>query len=225
MYVPAHFRVKDPRAALTLIADYPFGTAISVVDGTPVVSHLPFTIVRREPEVVLAAHCARANPHWRHLEASDLLVIFQGIHGYISPRWYADRRRAVPTWNYASVHCTGTARIAAAHDADAILHALVQDMERGNEHRWSIHELEPEYKAAMKNGIVPFYVTVKAIDAQFKFSQNRNATDRAGVIEGLRGSHSEAGRFLAHAIEAACVDSANLWPGPSTNSIAPSCSS
>lgn len=203
MYVPAQFRMSDRDSVLALIAKYPFGIAVSVVDGAPFVSHLPFTIVRKEPELVLAAHCARANPHWRHFETSELLAIFQGSHGYVSPRWYADRNRNVPTWNYATVHCTGTARIAQPQETDDILRALVQDMEAGAERAWSVDELDAEYYATMQGAIVAFYFTVKKIDAKFKLSQNRDDVDVAGVIDGLSAADCEADKLLARAVREA----------------------
>src|SRR3989454_12436337 len=50
----------------------------------------------------LMGHFARSNPQVQLLQAQPrALILFLGVHGYISPSWTADRTQA-PTWNYAS---------------------------------------------------------------------------------------------------------------------------
>jgi hypothetical protein len=59
----------------------------------------------------LQGHIARANPLWKEVpNGAEVLVIFQGHHGYISPSWYPSKHethRHVPTWNYEVVHAHG----------------------------------------------------------------------------------------------------------------------
>jgi transcriptional regulator len=201
VYVPQAFSVEDRAEAIELIRANPFGTLISVVDGESFVSHLPFTVAQIEPRIVLAAHCAKASPHWRHFPESEVRAIFQGEHGYVSPRWYGDPKRDVPTWNYAVVHCTGTVRLATGTETDAILRALVDEMEADAAEPWTYDDLDLAYRENMKQGIVAFYLDVAGMVAKFKLSQNRSQSDRQGAIDGLRETGRESDRSLADAME------------------------
>ncbi len=62
-----------------------------------------------ENEFVLRGHVARANPVWKKAKG-QALAIFLGPHAYVSPSWYpskAETGKAVPTWNYITVHAKG----------------------------------------------------------------------------------------------------------------------
>ncbi len=197
MYLPSHFRSPNDEAALTLIQAYPLGTIVSIVQGKPFVTYAPFIITQREPAIVLTAHMAKANPHWRSIDTVETLVAFHGPHAYVSPRWYNDRTHNVPTWNYATVHCIGSVSIVPEPENDAVLQKLVATMESGVEDAWSMEELEPQYRQEEERGIVAFHVAVREMRAKFKLSQNRSADDRAGVVNGLLGSTNPQDRELA----------------------------
>jgi predicted FMN-binding regulatory protein PaiB len=66
VYIPQHFRENDPARLEKLIDTYPFGTLITLADGRPFATHLPF-IYERDAGLLLA-HVARANPQSRQLE-------------------------------------------------------------------------------------------------------------------------------------------------------------
>jgi transcriptional regulator len=68
----------------TLIEENSFGVLVTVAEGRPFASHIPF-LYEREANV-LRGHVARANPQWQHfLGGSDVMVVFQGPHAYVSP--------------------------------------------------------------------------------------------------------------------------------------------
>src|SRR5437870_7511814 len=98
MYIPEHFREDDPQRLEAFLRDYSFGALVTVVDGKPFASHLPFMFdAARGEKGMLTGHMARANPQWGHLAgASTVLAIFEGPHTYVSPAWYA--HYGVPTW-------------------------------------------------------------------------------------------------------------------------------
>jgi len=197
MYIPAHFLQKDVRAALELIQAQPFGMLLSVAEGAPMISHIPFTIARREPVLVLAAHVAEANPHWRTLAGARATAVFRGTHGYISPRWYTNPKRDVPTWNYEVVHCSGTVSIAPESEKIAVLKQLVDAMETGMLQPWSVDELDAQYREALQGGIVAVYLEVDQLEAKFKLGQNRAPADLQGAAAGLRATGCAGDRELA----------------------------
>ena len=116
----------DEGCAADLMRRHPFATLVSTDDqGFPFVTHLPLHLEEREGRFVLWGHCAKPNPHWRHLQAwPQGLAMFMGPHAYQSPRIYPDAQR-VPSWNYLAVHCKVRARLLEAPEAkEAVLKAL-----------------------------------------------------------------------------------------------------
>lgn len=203
MYIPNQYRTRNTEAPLEVIRSFPLATVVSVVTGSPFVSYLPLTIAQTEPTLVLTGHCARANPHWEHFEEGPVLAVFRGPDGYISPRYYQDCTVNVPSWNYVAVHCTGTVTFAPPGDTDGILRSLVDQMEATAENPWRIEDMSDEYFQRFRKAIVPFSISVSAVDAKFKLSQRGSDGDVAGLIAGLRGTRSEKDHLLADAMELA----------------------
>ncbi|HVT34445.1 MAG TPA: FMN-binding negative transcriptional regulator [Nevskiaceae bacterium] len=186
MYTPGHF-TGDSADALALMRAYPFATLItSAADGTHV-THLPL-LVDESPALTLRAHMARANPHWRAFAQGATLAVFHGPHAYISPSWYVQPDREVPTWNYAAVHAHGTpALIEDRGDKLALIDASVATFEAGNTPPWT-RKVEGERLEMMLGAIVAFEMKVGHLEAKFKMNQNRTADDRAKVIAQLRAA-------------------------------------
>ena len=193
MYIPSHFRESDERVLAEFIDAYAFGTLVTVERGVPFASHLPF-LHDREGRT-LHAHVARGNPQWQHVAANaDVLVMFQGPHGYVSPTWYAEP--GVPTWNYTAVHVYGRARV--LDDAAATgrhVEKLAARFERGNAAPWV-----PNYDPRRLLGIVGIEIAIGEIQGKFKLSQNRSAEDRARVTARLEASGTEDAAALARLV-------------------------
>jgi transcriptional regulator len=196
MYIPKHFSTTDADTLAALIEANAFGTLVTLGDGKPFASHLPF-LYDREANV-LSAHVARANPQWQQLGATrEVLAIFQGAHGYVSPTWYEDP--GVPTWNYAAVHVYGSAT--AVDDLEATarhVEALAARFESGSAAPWT-----PSYEKKRLAGIVGIEIRIAEIQGKLKLSQNRSAADRAGVIARLEASGTDNDRELARLMKAA----------------------
>lgn len=192
MYLPGYFRVEDPTLLHELMQQFSFATLVSVHEGLPFATHLPFVLDAEHSR--LEAHMARANPQWSSLEANpEVLVIFQGDHSYISPTWY-EKHPSVPTWNYVTVHAYGKARLVEEPQAvKVLLRRLVQQYERA----WDMDALPPSYLEGMIRGIVAFEIEVTRLEGKFKLSQNRSAADRRRVAEALSHSPDPAGRAIA----------------------------
>ena len=188
MYIPTHFEQTDAGTLWDFIDEHAFGTLLTVVDGRPFASHVPFLTDRAAR--LLHCHVARANPQWQQVAAApQVLAIFAGPHGYVSPTWYAERG-GVPTWNYAVVHVHGAA--ACVDDAEhkrRHVEALAAKYERGREAPWV-----PDYDARRLAGIVGIEIRVAKLEGKFKLSQNRSAADRAGVVAQLPASGQRRGR-------------------------------
>ena len=197
MYTPELFREDDPDRLRALVARYPFAALVSGSAGALEVSHLPFLLERRpDGQELLLGHMARANPHWRSLAGQTATVLFQGPHGYISPSWY-EEAQAVPTWNYAAVHVTGTIRLIEEPDALLqILARLVEKAEARFERPW---RLDPNdaWTRALTAGIVGFEIAIARIEGKFKLSQNRPVASQRKVVRTLGESPDAMDRELA----------------------------
>src|SRR5688572_9829340 len=107
MYVPSAFAEERLDVLHEFIATHDFAALVTggAEGGDLVASHLPMLLLPTRGKLgTLQAHLARQNQQWRALaDGTPVLAIFQGPHGYISPRWYK-QPVSVPTWNYAVVH-------------------------------------------------------------------------------------------------------------------------
>ncbi len=199
MYTPPAFVESDRTVQHDLIRRYRFGLLITVDDGAPVATHLPFLLDgERGPEGTLIGHMARGNPHWRVFGGEALsLAVFQGPHAYISPSWYVPGN-SVPTWNYFVVHAHGRPREIDDPDKIAgILERMVDEEESRFARPWRLADQDAGYLAGMRRGIVAFEMPIERLEGKAKLSQNRGAADRTGVIAGLRADQDTVGQALA----------------------------
>lgn len=195
IYLPPQFACEDRALALQLMREHPFASLVGADDeGTPFVSHIPLQLVDRTPagaessrtEWVLLGHVAKANPHWRFLQARPrALVSFMGPNAFMSTRVYPDLTR-VPTWNYLAVHCTVQARlIEDASAKDALLKQLIATHDPAYAAQW--RSLDETFAQRMLSAIVGFELQVSAVQCKFKLNQHRpesHAAMHAGYAGG-----------------------------------------
>lgn len=194
MYTPTPFREPRLDEMHALIRAHPLGVLVTHGPDGLQASPVPFLVYADEGERgVLRAHLARANPHWRSLAAAaECLVIFRGDDGYVTPSWYPSKAaggRVVPTWNYVAVHARG--RVTVTEDAGWLrrqLDALTHSRERERPHPWSVDDAPPDFVAAQLRAIVGIEIAIERLEGKWKLSQNRDETDRRGVVAGLRAA-------------------------------------
>lgn len=190
MYLPKAFQEPDLDSVQSFIEENAFATLILPgADGALEIAHLPFLFDRGVgPHGRLRAHVARANPIWKlAAEGRAATVIFNGPHGYVSPRWYERPREQVPTWNYMVVHAHGRAEVTQDR---AVLAALLDELsavyERGAPEPWRFAELDAGLREDLLGAIVGVTISIERVEAKFKMSQNRLPEDRARVERAFR---------------------------------------
>ena len=185
MYTPSYFRETRPERMHALIRAYPFASVVTRAGDGLAANHLPFELVGD----ALHGHVARGN-ELAGMDGAEVLVIFQGPHGYISPNWYPSKHetgREVPTWNYAVVHVHGRLRV--IDDAAWLrgqLEVLTDRHEAGQPQPWKVSDAPPDHIETSLRGIVGLEIAIERIEGKFKLSQNHPARNQAGVIAGLR---------------------------------------
>ncbi|MEK8050202.1 FMN-binding negative transcriptional regulator [Ideonella sp. DXS22W] len=205
MYLPRHFEEVRPEALQALMQAHPMGLLVTAgAQGAPVADALPFLYEPPSadaPQGRLLAHVARANPLWQAAQGREVLVVFQGPQGYVSPGWYpskAEHGKVVPTWNYAMVQARGTLRAiddaAAARD---VVERLTARHEAPMPAPWAVADAPADYLAAMLRAIVAIEIPLSALTGKFKLSQNRSEAERQGVVSGLGGLGPEAAPLAA----------------------------
>src|SRR5579871_640477 len=109
MYTPGHFLNEELGDLHAVMRRHPFALLATQHQGELHLTHLPFHLdATRGPKGTLQAHLARLNPHCAALVAGAAsTVVFRGPDAYVSPRWYTDPTKNVPTWNYVAVHAHG----------------------------------------------------------------------------------------------------------------------
>jgi len=187
MYRPKSFIQVDEQKIKQIINDYPFATILSTqTDGEIFINHLPLMMSPTEVDVLIG-HMAKNNPQWKHFEANPhAIVIFQGPHTYISPRWYKSGRD-VPTWNYAVVHLKVRVDLLPGFDDQVnVLKLMSEYFEKDVTNPWGFH-LPDDLREAVQlsNAVMSFKFHIEEVEAKFKLSQNRTVEDQTGVIEGL----------------------------------------
>ncbi len=192
MYIPAQFEQTDPGLWHTLIRDYPLATLVSQGEQGMDANHIPLYLAQAEgATLTLQGHIARANPLCAALASGqEILAIFQGPHGYITPSWYSSKQvdaRVVPTWNYAVVHVYGQARLIEEHDwLVAHLDRMVQHNEAGFAQPWALADAPADFVDKLTRAIVGVEIRSTRVQAKWKMSQNQSAQNRDGVIRGLQ---------------------------------------
>lgn len=190
MYTPSEFRTDDVEAMQAVMRKHPFALLVTAHAGEVHTTHLPFHLdAARGQNGTLEAHLARMNPHCAALLAgAPSLVVFKGPDAYVSPRWYSDPAKNVPTWNYVAVHAHGRPRTLTEPTALlALIGRLTDEHETYIENPWSVREAQAHAERLVAH-IAGFELEIDRLEGKFKLSQNRQPVDRAGVLREFRKS-------------------------------------
>ncbi len=199
MYSPRHFRQDDPESQARLIQDFPLAQLCVIIDEQVEVAHIQVVIGSVSGDAVEAGHpenpdkalsllfhLARANPVARALESGTApLLVFTGPNVYVSPDWYGTLNQ-VPTWNYATVHVRGAARVL----DDTALTTLLDILSAHGESRldkkpWTSEKMDQAMYTSMRKAIVVFELTAQSVEGKWKMNQNRRPAERTAVREAM----------------------------------------
>ncbi|MBW7475710.1 FMN-binding negative transcriptional regulator [Paenibacillus oenotherae] len=187
MYVPAHFEITDLSTVYKIIRENSFAALFSQHKGAPYATHLP--LILDQDHMYLYGHFARPNPQWKDIGNQIVLAVFHGPHCYISPSWY-ETNRAVPTWNYVTVHVYGEVELI---DDEDELAASLNDMVlkyESPDSSYSLRDIDPGYLSGLNKGIQGFKLKINRIEGKAKLSQNHSIERQQLVIQQLEKSQN-----------------------------------
>ncbi|MFN3708431.1 FMN-binding negative transcriptional regulator [Microcella sp.] len=195
-----HYVLDDRIEIRRLVRENPWATIVSHVPETGIVaSHYPVLLdeaASTGDDIVLVSHVGRPDEQLHRLGESEVLVIAQGPHGYISPSWYAPGD-IVPTWNHVTAHLYGVPEILDDAENFRVLADLTDHFERAMGDDGRSLAFDEEYSRRVARGTVGLRLRVTRIDARLKLSQNKSAEVVDRIIDELEGDGPYAHAGLA----------------------------
>ncbi|MEI4463806.1 FMN-binding negative transcriptional regulator [Exiguobacterium indicum] len=197
MYIPKYFKMNDYEEVLSFMKEHAFVTLVTTQNGIPIASHIPVHLSEKNDVLFITGHLAYGNPQWRTLDQeTNVLIIFQGPHAYISSSWYQEEN--VPTWNYQSVHVYGDTKLLDDDELRYDLKSMMLKYEQGRENAYTSEERMSRLIEKELSGVKGFKLKVTDIQAQNKLSQNRKTEDYMNIIEQLPKEQTMNSTEIAH---------------------------
>jgi transcriptional regulator len=182
MYIPKYYREEDREKILAFLRQNYFPAIVSFDGEKLIATHTPVEVTESgNGEITIYSHISRANRQWKTFGSQEIMLIFQGAHTYISPRWY--NHVNVPTWNYMMIHVYGKVRLLQDDELFAFLSRLVHAHEMNTS--YSLEGLPQDFVQKEIKGVVGFVIDVTRIEAGYKLSQNRNDEDHESIVQEL----------------------------------------
>jgi len=179
--------ITDPQEIKRLIRENPWATIVSHTSTGLVASHYP-VILEEGDDITIVSHVGRPDEQLHELGTSEVLVIIQGPHGYISPGWY-DKGDFIPTWNHVTAHLYGTPEILSDEENFRVLGELVRHFEDDMPHPVTL-DVDEQAARRIAKGTVGLRLRVTRFDARLKLSQNKAPEVADRIIDELQsGEH------------------------------------
>lgn len=186
-----------------LIDLHPWVTLVSRSDDGLVASHYAVMLDDTRDDLTIVGHVGKPDDAILGLGERELLVIVQGPHGYITPRWYGDVP-AVPTWNFVSAHLSGIPELLTSEENLRVLDRLVDRFEGDGADARGLYALPNDAALVerLERGTVGFRLTPTRVTAKRKLSQNRSPEVVDTIIAGLDGQNPGLAAEMQRAADA-----------------------
>lgn len=199
------FRIDDPGRIRDLVRTHPWATLVSHTDRNGLVaSHLPVLLDDSRggdttgTGLTLLGHLARTDAELHELGDHDVVVVFHGPHGYISPTWYEETPH-VPTWNFVVLHAGGRPQVLDADETYGVLTATVDHFEDRLPHPWRLKEVDA-YAHRIASAVTGFRLAATRVDAKAKLSQDEHEEVSRRVVRALESDQPYTHPDLARAM-------------------------
>ncbi len=197
---------QNPSFAMTavpelrrVIEENPWATLVGRDDAGMTASHYAMLLDPDRDDLTVVGHVGRPDDLVLGLDGTrEMLLVFQGPHGYISPGWYGDVA-AVPTWNFVAVHLVGVPEILSTEENLRVLERLVHRFESRlpqPREMWAPPNDEA-FVRRLETGTVGFRLTPTRVTAKRKLSQNRPDEVIEDIVLELSGDGPFANPSLA----------------------------
>lgn len=197
------FAMTDVGEIRRLIDLNPWVTLVSHTDDGLVASHYAVMLDDCRDDLTIVGHVGKPDDAILGLGERELMVVVQGPHGYITPRWYGDVP-AVPTWNFVSAHLSGIPEPLSADENLRVLDRLVDRFEGRGEDARGLYALpnDAAFVERLERGTVGFRLTPTRVTAKRKLSQNRSPEVVETIIAGLEEGNPALAAEMQRAADA-----------------------
>ncbi|MCI9856765.1 MULTISPECIES: FMN-binding negative transcriptional regulator [Microbacterium] len=197
------FAMTDVGEIRRLIDRHPWVTLVSQTDDGLVASHYAVMLDDERDDLTIVGHVGKPDDLILGLGDRELLVVVQGPHGYITPRWYGDVP-AVPTWNFVSAHLSGIPELLTPQENLRVLERLVARFEGDDADARGLYALpnDAAFVERLERGTVGFRLTPTRVTAKRKLSQNKSAEVVETVIQGVSAQNPELSAEMRRAADA-----------------------
>ncbi len=192
------FASGDPDLIRELVREHPWATLAATASTGLVASHYPVMLDEEAMDLTLLTHLGRPDDEVLEIDRGEVLVVVQGHHGYISPGWYSESERLVPTWNFTVAHLHGTPQILSEDENLDVLIRLVDHFER---HLDEPFHLDCEEAAPIAKGTVGLRIQIDHFEMKRKLGQNKDEETRRSTIAALRADGPYRHPALAEEME------------------------
>jgi transcriptional regulator len=193
MYDIPYFKASDKEQIYEFMEAHPFIILCGAnQDNSPVATHIPVLIEKREDKYYLLAHVMKKQMHTSAFaENNQVLAIFYGPSTYVSASWY-ENKKVASTWNYQAVHAKGVLRFLDEPGLKKVLTRLTERFENDPQSPSLVQHLDEEYLSKMMQAIIAFEIEITDIQHIFKLSQNRDEISHSNIIQHLKEKGGEA---------------------------------
>lgn len=191
MLIKPEFAVDDLVAAQALVRAHPFAV---IVAPDLRMTRMPCLVEADADRLAVRGHVARADPFASAL-GGPLLLVFAGVHGYISASWYGSA--TIPTWNHVTLHLRGVPEC--CEDAMPLLRQTVDHFESAVERPWSLERMGDEARD-MADEVIAFRLVAQDWHLEAKLSQDKPPDERERLIAALESQGPYANPGLAQAM-------------------------
>jgi transcriptional regulator len=192
------FASDDPNLVRELVRSHPWATLVTATSTGLTASHYPVMLDEQAAGLTLLTHLGRPDDEVLEIDRGEILVIVQGHHGYISPGWYSESERLVPTWNFTVAHLHGTPQILGEDENLDVLTRLVDHFER---HLDKPFHLDREEAAPIAKGTIGLRIPIDRFEMKRKLSQNKDEETRRSAISALHAGGPYRNPALADEME------------------------
>lgn len=202
--------MRNPERIRRLADEHPWVTLVTSTPDAPMVTHLP-VVLERGDDLVVLGHLPVDDARSHRVGDADSAIVFQGVHGYISPSWYG-ASPYVPTWNYEVVHVFGRLQPLGAADTLRVLQLTTERFEPAARGPWQLADVE-EYVRRLLPAVVGFRLVPNRVVAKAKLSQDKSVEIASRVAAALDAEGPYRNERLAAAVRRAAVRGNSSAPG------------
>ena len=196
MYKVPYFTEKDEAKVLEMMERNPFAIITGILNGFPVVAHIPLEIEKCDGTIILKGHIMKETDHYKaFMQNENVLVIFSGPNCYVSASWYVTKNVA-STWNYMDVYMKGKVKFTDSEGTKKIIESITNKYEKADSEA-AYKKMPLEYINRMSEAIVGLLIEVVSMENVFKLSQNRDEISTQQIIGNLRKSDNFFAKEIA----------------------------